>query len=217
MSTVRSGKEDFVRDRREFERWEIDGRNELDAERQSNPLADLLVYLSDGYHKRTLLARAVAFLWVLRPDLVAGDGGAQSIDAVASKAGISRLALTTAVRHLRTTAPELDQVMRGTHTSRARFLAIAQMKARRRELDLKDKETMMEARRALAHERVRSQRKRAREWAQENYPRLRKDILTDAEKRRLKVARQVIAMADPLLKKAAEDMREFDRSMGLKK
>ena len=200
MSTL-SGKDTFVSDQREFERWGVDQRNEPESERDSNPFADLLIFLSDGYQRGTLLARALAFLWVLRPDLVAADGGAQSVDAVASKAGVSRIALMTAVRHLRTTAPELDQAMRGVHTSRARFLALAQMKAKRRELHLKDAQRMADARLELAHERVRKGRKYARD---------------DYERRRLKVARKLLAMADPILKKAAADMREFDRSMGLK-
>lgn len=215
MST-RSGKDTFISDQHELARWRTDQRNERDAERASNPLADLLVFLADGFQTGTLQARALAFLWVLRPDLVAAEGGAQNVDAVSAKAGLSRQQLTTAVRHLRTTAPELDQVMRNVQTSRARFLALAEIKARRRKLDQQDRETMAEARRALAHERVRAGRKHAREWARENYPRLREDILTEAERRRLKVARQVLALADPLLKAAAADMRAFDRSMGLK-
>ena len=204
----------FLEDRGALECWEdIERNGASDPGRDSNPLADLLVFLSDGFHTGTLLARALAFLWVLRPDLVQGEGGAASVDAVAGKAGLSRLQLYSAVRQLRTTAPELDQVMRNVCTSRARFLALAEIKARRRKLDMADKEAMAEARLALAHERVKEGRKRSRDYAQRN----RRTIEEKRLAKRLRVARQMLALADPLFKKAAEDFRAFDRSMGLVK
>lgn len=188
----------FREDRSAVHRWKDEERNGVaDPGRDSNPLADLLVFLSDGFHTGTLLARALAFLWVLRPDLVTGEGGAASVNAVAEKAGLSPVQLLGAVRQLRTTAPELDQVMRNVRSSRTRFLALAEIKARRRKLDLQDKEAMAEARRTLAPERVRRSRDKVLE-------------------KRIRVARQVLALADPLLKAAAEDFRAFDRSMGLK-
>lgn len=199
----------FREDRSAVHVWEDEERNGVaDSGRDSNPLADLLAFLSDGYHTGTLLARSLAFLWVLRPDLVAVDRQAGTVDAVASKAGLSGCQLRLAIRQLRETAPDLDQAMRDVRTSRARFLALAEIKARRRKLDMEDKEAMAEARRALAHERVREGRKRSRDYARKNYDK----VLA----RRLRVARQVLAMADPLLKAAAEDMRAFDRSMGLR-
>lgn len=188
-------------DREAFEVWRDFDRNGADdAGRDGNPLSDLLAFLSDGYHTGTLLARSLAFLWVLRPDLVATEASAGSVDAVAAKAGLSSCQLAKAVRQLRETAPDLDQAMRDVRTSRARFLALAEIKARRRALSLRDREAMAEARLKLAPERVRKHRKTARDWD---------------ERKRLRVARQVLALADPLIKAAAEDMRAFDRSMGL--
>ncbi len=193
----------FIEDREGLRRWKDRERNGEDLPgRDGNPLADLLAFLSDGYHTGTLLARSLAFLWVLRPDLVAVEREAGSVEAVAAKAGLSALQLSTAVRSLRETAPDLDQAMRDVRTSRARFLALAEIKARRRALSLRDAEAMAEARRNLAPERVSKQRKKARDWE---------------ERKRLRVARQVLALADPLLKAAAEDFRAFDRSMGLVK
>lgn len=194
--------EQFKADRRAFERWADDERNGDDEPgRDGNPLADLLAYLSDGYHTGSLLARSLAFLWVLRPDLVAIDKEGGAVDQVAEKAGLSGEELSRAVRLLRETAPDLDQAMRNVRTSRARFLAIAEMKARRRVLSVRDAEAMAEARLELARVRVEKRRKTARDWD---------------ERKRLRVARQVLALADPLLKAAAEDMRAFDRSVGLK-
>lgn len=194
--------------RHALERWRDEDRNgPADPGRDGNPLADLLAFLSDGYHTGTLLARSLAFLWVLRPDLVAVDREAGSLPAVAAKAGLSPQQLSTALRRLRETAPDLDQAMRGVLTSRARFLALAEIRARRRALVAADREAMAEARKALAHERVRESRKRSREYAKRNYDKVSAN--------RLRVARQVIALADPLIKAAAEDMRAFDRSMGL--
>ena len=169
---------------------------------ESNPFADLLAFLSDGFHTGTLLARSLAFLWVLRPDLLVSKASEGTFDAIASKAGLSRGQLSAAIRVLRETAPELDQVMFKVHTSRARFLALAEIKARRRLLSLRDAEAMAEARRNLAPERVKKRRKDARQ---------------SEERKRLRVARQVLALADPLIKAAAEDMRAFDRSLGLKR
>ncbi len=189
-------------DREAFEVWRDFDRNGADdAGRDGNPLSDLLVFLSDGYHTGTLLARSLAFLFVLRPDLVAVERDAGTVAAVAEKAGLSAPQLSAALRLLRETAPELDQAMRDVRTSRARFLALAEIKARRRVLTVRDREAMAEARRELAPERVRKRRKSAREWE---------------EAKRLRVARQVLAMADPLIKAAAEDMRAFDCSMGLR-
>jgi hypothetical protein len=190
-------------DRHSFSRWSEDqrvdnGDSDLGA---SNPLADLLVFLSDGFHTGTLHARALAFLFVLRPDLLAFDLEGGTCRAVAAKAGLSEAQLACALRDLRESAPEVDQAMRHVRTSRARFLALAELKSHRREILRKDRETMAKARCELAPERVRQRRKRAREWE---------------EGKRLRVARQVLALADPLLKAAAEDMRAFDRSMGLK-
>lgn len=188
-------------DRDEFKRWR-DADRETDDEpaRESNPLADLLVFLSDGYHTGTLQARALAFLWVLRPDLVAVDKRSGTCKAVAEKAGLTVPQLSSAIGILRRTAPDLDQVMRAVRTSRARFLALAELKAHRRLVALKDREKMAQTRLQLAPERVRKDRQRRRDWA---------------ELRRVRVARQVLALADPLLKAAAQDMREFDRRLGL--
>lgn len=188
-------------DRHAFAKWRNQERNDDDDGRDGNPLADLLAFLSDGYHTGTLLARSLAFLWVLRPDLVAAEREAGSVVAVAEKAGLTAAQLSGAVRSLRETAPELDQVMREVRTSRARFLALAEIKARRRVLAVRDMEALAEARRELAPERVKKRRKDAREWE---------------ERKRLRVARQVLALADPLIKAAAEDMRAFDRAMGLR-
>lgn len=187
--------------RHSLERWRDEDRNGLaDPGRDGNPLADLLAFLSDGFHTGTLLARSLAFLWVLRPDLVAVEREAGTLEAVAAKAGLGPHQLSVAVRRLRETAPDLDQAMRGVLTSRARFLALAEIRSRRRQLALEDREAMAEARKALAHERVRSHRRSERQREQS---------------KRLRVARQVLALADPLLKAAAEDMRAFDRSLGL--
>jgi hypothetical protein len=193
--------EEFKASRRDFERWEDEERNgAFDAGRDGNPLADLLAYLSDGYHTGTLLARSLAFLWVLRPDLLAAEKKAGGVEQVAAKVGLSLRQFQDAVRGLRETAPDLDQVMRNVRTSRARFLALAEIKARRRSLSLRDAEAMAEARRELAPIRVEKRRKDAREFER---------------RKRLRVARQVLALADPLIKAAAADMRAFDRSMGL--
>jgi hypothetical protein len=190
-------------DREAFETWRDLHRNGDDEPaRDSNPLADLLAFLSDGYHTGTLLARSLAFLLVLRPDLVAVERDAGSVAAVAGKAGLTAPQLSAAVLSLRETAPDLDQVMREVRRSRARFLALAEIKARRRALSLRDAEAMAEVRRNLAPERVRKRRATARDWE---------------ERKRLRVARQVLALADPLTKAAAADMRAFDRSLGLLK
>ena len=196
-------RDEYIQGRASLDRWRDEEQNGvLDAGRDSNPLADLLAYLSDGYHTGSLLARSLAFLWVLRPDLVATDKENGAVDQVAEKAGLSVAQLQRAVRLLRETAPDLDQAMRNVRTSRARFLALAEMKARRRAISVRDAEAMAEARRELAPIRVEKRRKTARDWD---------------ERKRLCVARQVLALADPLLKAAAEDMRAFDRSMGLTK
>lgn len=189
-------------DRRDFDTWQDAERSDLEdaAPRDSNPLADLLVFLSDGFHTGTLAARSLAFLYVLRPDLLAIDTEAGTVSAVAGKANLTPRQLTEAIRGLRETAPELDQVMRNVRTSRARFLALAELKAHRRSLIRRDREVMAKARADLAPERVRKHRKHAREWD---------------ERKRLRVARQLLSLADPLLKAAAEDMRAFDRSLGL--
>lgn len=189
-------------DRDSFRKWDADRRADLDDEpsRETNPLADLLLYLSDGYHTGTLLARSVAFLFVLRPDLLLAGVEGKTAQAVAAKAGIPADQLSCALRALRETAPELDAVMRSVHTSRARFLALGEMKARRRALAMRDAEALADARRQIAPERVRKSRKYAREWEQ---------------RKRLRIARQMLALADPLLKAAAEDMRAFDQEHGL--
>lgn len=173
-----------------FSSWSDSERNqEIDEiPRDSNPLADLLVFLSDAYHTGSLTSHALAFLWVFRPDLLMSDLNG-TVGEIATKAGISGPQLTSAVRKLRETVPEIDQVMRQVQTSRSRFLALAEMKARRRLIAIKDREAMAEARRHR---------------------------LCGEERKRLRVARQVLALADPLMKAAAEDMRAFDRSMGLR-
>ncbi len=167
----------------------------------SNPLSDLLVFLSDAYHTGSLTSHALAFLWVFRPDLLMTDLKGGTVDEIAIKAGLSGPQLSFAVRKLRETVPEIDSVMRQVQTSRARFLALAEMKARRRLIAIKDREAMAAARLQILPERVRKDRQKARD--------------SEARKR-LRAARQVLALADPLMKAAAEDMSAFDRSMGLR-
>ena len=195
--------EEFNRDKRAYSSWnESDHTQETeDTPSESNPLSDLLVFLSDAYHTGSLTSHALAFLWVFRPDLLMADLKGGTVDEIARKAGLTGPQLNSAVRKLRETVPEIDQVMRQVQTSRTRFLALAKIKARRRLLNIKDREAIAEARIKIAPERVRKSRKKARDFE---------------ARKRLRAARQVLALADPLFKAAAEDMRAFDRSMGLR-
>lgn len=191
----------FRRDRHAFETWAEDDarglREEITqrkSEDEADPVSGLLFFFAEGYDTgaRALAIRAAVFVHLMRPDLLP----LRQSD-IAAKLGCSVGALQVAARQLRELAPGLASGFNSSRTSKARLVTMGLIRRRRRELALADVEAMAAARRARAAERVKVERDKV-------------------EARRLRVARETIALASAIQRAAAEDMAAFDRSMGLR-
>lgn len=154
-------REQFVADRSAFRTWKEAQRHDDEPADVGNPLDGLFVFLADGYEAGTLAARAVAFLLFARPDLLGGD----DYKAIADRLGVGVNAVAEAVRAFREAMPDFKGGYRPAQTSRNRLLALAELRARRRELRVQQMEAEASARRALARERVQKGQKRARDHA----------------------------------------------------
>jgi len=138
---------------RELERFREEQRNGAPEEHQSeaaDPVTALLLYLADGYETGSLAARAVAFLLLVRPDLVRGETYKQ----IGDRLGVGPSSVLRAVRIFRETVPIQGMTDR-LQTSKSRLLSIGQIRARRRQLWLEHVERIAEARKLVRREMVR--------------------------------------------------------------
>ena len=161
---------------------------------EADPLGGLLLFFADGYDMgpRALAVRAAVFVLLVRPDLLP-----ETHEEMAKRLGCGVDMVCRSVRLLRELAPGLGPAFDSPQTSRARLVTLGHIKRRRRELALADADALAAARRAQASERVKVARDKK-------------------EARRLRVARQTLALASEIQRAAAADMLAFDVSMGLR-
>ncbi|MBK9991655.1 MAG: hypothetical protein IPP19_13210 [Verrucomicrobia bacterium] len=119
---------EFIRDRRTYERWREDCRNESDGGEApfdvGEFLTPLLLYLSDGYATGTLAKRAAALLVVVAPHLLADA----SYSDVAARLCCQPHDLSRQVRALREAMPALKGGFRPSQTSTMRLVSLNQLR-----------------------------------------------------------------------------------------
>lgn len=161
MSREDFDREQFIADRSAFRAWKEAQRYDHTAADVDNPLDGLFVFLADGYETGTLGVRAVAFLLFARPDLLGGD----DYSAIADRLGVTVHVVKHAVRAFREAMPDFKGGYWPARTSRNRLVALAEIRARRRELRTEQIEAEALVRKALARERVEKGQKRSRDHA----------------------------------------------------
>lgn len=191
--------EAFKGDRRDFERWREDCRNEVEGDESPSfdvgeVLAPLLVYLADGYATGVIAKRAVALLVVVAPHLLSDV----SYSEIAERLGCRPHDITCQVRVLREAMPALKGGFRREQTSTSRFVSLNQLRyaARNKRLtgvDEARKRHYDECQRASALKRELAEQKR---------------LANELRFKRVEAKKAANA-------RALEAMREFDRVTGL--
>jgi hypothetical protein len=125
-------------DRRQVQRWEEERRSEDRDEIGDDPsgssvLDALLLYLADGYENGSLAVRAVVFILLVRPQLLAGETNSQ----IAERIGCAAHQLSVYREILRESVPEISFLTPGRTVSavgKKWFVSRTQLRRQRREL-----------------------------------------------------------------------------------
>jgi hypothetical protein len=194
--------DEFAQDRRQFQKWREREHNGLEDDQQteqSDIVTFYLLFLADGYENGDLAARAVALVFLLRPDLLSH----QTYAGVAKQLRVAPSVLLRAVRTLRDTGVvgpvrNLIKPAKLTH---------GQLRARRFRLWKDHLERVDLARKLISSERALSADKKSIPpySCMEQMP----------SAKRLRAAKRTLALASPIMIQHALEMAAFDAALGI--